>query len=376
VGGQRAPEHPARSGHGLRSATRRDNTTPMVNEPPASPSLPVDVKDGFAGAIGDTPLIRIASLSALTGCTILGKAEHLNPGGSVKDRAAKAMIEGAERSGRLVPGSGAVVVEGTAGNTGIGLALMCRARGYRCVIVMPNNQSEEKVTTLRSLGAEVELVPPAPFADEGNYYHVARRRAEALGAFWANQFENLDNARAHEEGTGPEIWRQCGERLDGFVCSAGTGGTVGGISRFLKSKDARVQCHVIDADGSSLFAHVTKGTLDADGSSFLEGIGIRRITANFARAHLDGAFRGSDAEAVAMVYWLLKHDGLFVGGSAALNVVGAVKLARKLGPGHTVATNLCDGAGRYQTRLFNREWLAAKGIVDVDFADLSFVKAA
>jgi cysteine synthase A len=348
----------------------------MVDTPAHGAGARPDIKDGFAGAIGDTPLIKIASLSALTGCTILGKAELLNPGGSVKDRAAKAMIEGAERAGRLQPGTNAVVVEGTAGNTGIGLALMCRARGYRCVIVMPNNQSDEKVTTLRALGAEVELVPPAPFADEGNYYHVARRRSEALGAFWANQFENLDNARAHEEGTGPEIWRQSGGRLDGFVCSAGTGGTIGGVSRYLKSQSERVQCHVIDADGSSLFAHVTRGTLDAEGSSFLEGIGIRRITANFARGRLDGAFRGSDAEAVAMVYWLLKNDGLFLGGSAALNCVGAVKLARKLGPGHSVATILCDGAGRYQTRLFNKDWLASKGIVDVDFSDLSFVKDA
>jgi cysteine synthase A len=341
-----------------------------------TPSSPDDVKVGFAGAIGDTPLVRIESLSALTGCAILGKAEHLNPGGSVKDRAAKAMIEGAERAGKLTPGRNDVVVEGTAGNTGIGLALMCRARGYRCVIVMPNNQSEEKITTLRSLGADVELVPPAPFADEGNYYHVAKRRAEALGAFFANQFENLDNARAHEQGTAVELWRQTRGQLHGFVCAAGTGGTIGGISRYLKAQDARVQCHVIDPDGSSLFAHVTKGTLDADGSSFLEGIGIRRITANFAYGQLDGAFRGSDAEAVAMVYWLLKKDGLFVGGSAALNCVGAVKLARKLGPGHTIATILCDGASRYQTRLFNKDWLASKGVVDIDFDDLSFVKPA
>jgi cysteine synthase A len=350
------------------------DATRQISAMEVSRELHPDVRDGFAGAVGQTPLVRIPSLSALTGCTILGKAELLNPGGSVKDRAAKAMIDDAERQGLLRAPDRTLVVEGTAGNTGIGLALMCRARGYRCVIVMPNNQSEEKVTTLRALGAEVELVPPAPFADEGNYYHVARRRAAELGGFWANQFENLANARAHEQGTALELWSQSGGRVDGFVCSAGTGGTIGGVSRGLKAINPAVQCYVVDADGSSLYAHVTKGTLDAPGSSFLEGIGIRRITANFAYGSLDGAFRGSDAEAVAMVYWLLKKDGLFVGGSAALNCVGAVKLARKLGPGHTIATVLCDGAGRYQARLFNRAWLAEKGVVDVDFDDLSFVK--
>ena len=340
----------------------------------------MDIKEGFPGSVGDTPLVRIPSLSAHTGCTILGKAEHLNPGGSIKDRAAKSMVEAAETMGLLVRGERNVVVEGTAGNTGIGLAFMCRARGYRCVIVMPNNQSDEKVSTLRALGAEVELVEPAPFANDGNYYHVARRRAEELTAdggaraFWANQFENTANADAHFEHTGPELWRQTDGKLDGFVCSAGTGGTIGGITSFLKSKRVNIACYVVDPPGSSLYNHVVNGTLEASGSSFTEGIGIRRITANFARAKLDGAFFGSDQETIEMVYWLLAKDGLFVGGSAALNCVGAVKLARTLGPGHSIATVLCDGASRYQSRLFNPEWLEDKDLKVTRPEDLSFVR--
>jgi cysteine synthase A len=343
----------------------------------------MDIRDGFSGTVGNTPLVRLPSLSVHTGCTILGKAEHLNPGGSIKDRAARSMIEAAERDGHLVPGERCVVVEGTAGNTGIGLAFMCRARGYRCVIVMPNNQSDEKVSTLRALGAEVELVEPAPFANDGNYYHVARRRAEELRAdsrgsraFWANQFENTANADAHFEHTGPELWAQTDGKLDGFVCSAGTGGTIGGITSYLKQQRSDVQCYVIDPPGSSLYNHVVHGNLDASGSSFTEGIGIRRITANFARARLDGAFFGTDHETIEMVYWLLAKDGIYVGGSAALNCVGAVKLARKLGPGHTIATVLCDGASRYQSRLFNPEWLEEKDLTVTRPDDLSFVRDA
>jgi cysteine synthase A len=320
----------------------------------------MDIKHGFPGSVGNTPLVEIRSLSEATGCRILGKAEHQNPGGSVKDRAARYLVEDAEARGELA--AGGTIVEGTAGNTGIGLALMARARGYRCVIVMPNNQSDEKVSLLRALGAEVELVEPVPFADENNYYHRARRRAAELGGFWANQFENTANARAHEETTGPEIWQQTDGQLDGFVCSSGTGGTIGGVSSYLKTQKPSVACYLIDAMGSSLYAHVNQGTLDWQGSSFLEGIGIRRVTANFARARLDGAFRGSDAEATAMSHWLLQKDGLFVGGSAGLNCVGAVRLARKLGPGKTIVTILCDGAARYQSRLFNDEWLRDKGV--------------
>ena len=330
----------------------------------------MDVKLGFPGAVGGTPLVRIESLSRETGCTILGKAEHMNPGGSVKDRAAKLLVERAERDGKLRSG---VVVEGTAGNTGIGLALMCRARGYRCVIVMPNNQSEEKISLLRVLGAEVELTAPVPFADPANYYHRAKARAEELGAFWANQFENTANADAHFEGTGPEIWSQTGGAIDGFVCSSGTGGTIGGVTSFLKAKAPGVQCYVVDCGGSSLYSQVTAGTLDAEGTSFLEGIGIRRITANFARAKLDGAVRGTDQEAVEMVHWLLRHDGLFVGGSAGLNCAGAVKLARKLGKGKTIVTILADGAQRYQSWLFNDEWLRSQGVAPTGAHTLEFV---
>lgn len=341
----------------------------------------MDIRDGFPGSVGHTPLIKIPSLSAATGCTILGKAEHLNPGGSVKDRAAKWMIEAAEQTGQLTPGTRCVVVEGTAGNTGIGLAFMCRARGYRCIIVMPNNQSDEKVSTLRALGAEVELVEPAPFANPGNYYHVAKKRAEELAnegapTFWANQFENTANSDAHVESTGPEIWAQTDGRIDGFVCASGTGGTIGGISSYLKSKSDAVVCAVIDPPGSSLYNWVTHQNLDATGGSFTEGIGIRRITVNFARAKLDRAFYGSDEESIEMLYWLLAHDGLFIGGSAALNCVGAVKLARALGPGKTVVTILCDGAGRYQSKLFNPEWLEEKSFKPGRATDLSFVKDA
>jgi len=332
----------------------------------------MNIRDGFAGTVGATPLIRIASLSDATGCTILGKAEHLQPGGSVKDRAARHIVATAERDGRLGGATGArEIVEGTAGNTGIGLALMARARGYGCHIVMPDNQSAEKIDLLRALGAELHLVPPKPFADQGNYYHVARRLAEERKAFWADQFENPANAQAHYETTGPEIVADAG-RVDGFVSSSGTGGTIGGISAYLADHAPGAQSWLIDCEGSSLYNHVTHGTLDATGSSILEGIGIRRITHNFARARLTGAFAGTDREAVAMVHWLLARDGLFVGGSAGLNCVGAVKLARQLGPGKTIVTILCDGAGRYTSRLFNPAWLAEKGF-DSAPADLSFV---
>ncbi|HEU4535586.1 MAG TPA: pyridoxal-phosphate dependent enzyme, partial [Polyangiaceae bacterium] len=258
---------------------------------------------------------------------------------------------------------GGVIVEGTAGNTGIGLAHVALARGYRCVIVMPNNQSQEKIDLLRSLGAEVELVPPAPFRDPNNYYHVARRRAEALpGALWADQFENPANAEAHYQTTGPEIWRQTGGRLDGVVMAAGTGGTLGGVSAFLKERDPRIAAYLIDPPGSGLYAWVTRGELVSVGSSITEGIGIMRETANFRRARLDGAFQGSDREAVEMAHFVLRRDGLFVGSSSALNCVGAMRLARTLGPGKTIVTVLCDGGGRYQSRLFNPAWLEEKGL--------------
>ncbi len=324
--------------------------------------MAVDIRYGFVGAIGRTPLIEIPSLSRATGCRILGKAEFLNPGGSVKDRAALFMVLQAEREGKLSPGG--TVVEGTAGNTGIGLALVANARGYKCQIVMPNNQSPEKIELLRTLGAEVELVPPAPFANPNNYYHVARRRAEEQeNAFWANQFENLANSEAHYQTTGPEIWEQTNGEVDGIIMSSGTGGTIGGVTAYLKERNPRIVTYLIDPPGSALYSYVTTGEFKGEGSSITEGIGITRGTTNFYRAKLDGALRGTDQEVVEMCHYLLRHDGLFVGSSTGLNVVGAVRLARQLGRGKTIVTILCDGGGRYQSRLFNREWLASKNLL-------------
>ncbi len=323
-----------------------------------------DIRIGFANSVGNTPLIEIESLSKATGCTILGKAEFLNPGGSVKDRAALFMVLEAEKAGTIQ--AGGTIVEGTAGNTGIGLSLVANARGYRSVIVMPSNQSQEKIDLLRTLGAEVELTNPVPFSNPDNYYHVARRRAEEIeNAFWANQFENLSNSDAHYHTTAPEIWRQTGGELDGVVMSSGTGGTIGGVTAYLKEQNPKIATYLIDPTGSGLYSYITTGEFKAEGNSITEGIGINRATANFNRAQLDGAFQGTDQQVIEMAQYLLKHDGLFVGSSAALNVVGAVKLARKLGKGHTIATILCDGGGRYQSRMYNPEWLAEKGLTPV-----------
>ncbi|NJK59149.1 MAG: cysteine synthase A [Oscillatoriales cyanobacterium SM2_1_8] len=316
---------------------------------------------GFCGTVGHTPLLEIPSLSSATGCRILGKAEWLNPGGSVKDRAALFMVLAAEAAGKLA--AGGTVVEGTAGNTGIGLALVAAARGYRCEIAMPENQSPEKIELLRALGANVRLTPAVPFSDPNNYYHVARRLAEELpNAFWADQFENLANAESHYQTTGPEIWQQTGGEVDGVVMAAGTGGTIGGVTAYLKAQNPHLVTYLIDPQGSGLYNYVTTGSLAAEGSSITEGIGIRRLTANFARARLDGALQGSDREVVEMAHYLLHREGLFVGSSAALNAVGAVRLARKLGPGKTIVTILCDGGNRYQSRLFAKDWLAEKGL--------------
>ena len=323
-----------------------------------------DIRIGFANSVGNTPLIEIESLSAATGCTSLGKAEFLNPGGSVKDRAALFMVLEAEKSGTLK--AGGTIVEGTAGNTGIGLSLVANARGYRSVIVMPSNQSQEKIDLLRTLGAEVELTNPAPFSSPENYYHVARKRAEEIeNAFWANQFENMSNSDAHYHTTAPEIWRQTGGELDAIVMSSGTGGTIGGVTAYLKEQNTAIATYLIDPTGSGLYSYITTGEFKAEGNSITEGIGINRATANFNRARLDGAFQGTDQQVIEMSKYLLKHDGLFIGSSAALNVVGAVKLARKLGKGHTIATILCDGGGRYQSRMYNPVWLAEKGLKPV-----------
>jgi cysteine synthase A len=313
-------------------------------------------------AIGNTPLIRLSNLSAALDRTILGKAEFLNPGGSVKDRAAKFIIEDAEREGRLGPGG--TIVEGTAGNTGIALTMLGNARGYRSIIVTPDDQSDEKIELLRALGADVRLVPAAPFTNPENYYHVARRIAsETPKAIWADQFNNPANAQGHYQTTGPEIWSACGGQLDAFVTSAGTGGTFAGVSAALKERDPKIVTVLADPMGSSLYSYVKYGTLDVEGDSIVEGIGIKRITENFKTAVADDALRVDDATMVEMAHYLVRAEGLLLGGSAALNVAAAARFARGLPPKSTVVTVLCDGGGRYLSRLYNASWLAQNGLV-------------
>jgi cysteine synthase A len=322
----------------------------------------VSAAQGFIGAIGNTPLIRLKGVSEETGCEILGKAEFMNPGGSVKDRAASAIIEAAERRGELP--AGGTVVEGTAGNTGIGLAHVCNARGYRCVIVMPDNQSPEKYRLLETLGAEVHKVPVVPYSNPNQYQKVAQRLAASLPhAIWSNQFDNTANRDVHERTTGPEIWAQTEGRIGAFVASSGTGGTFAGVARYLKSKRSAIRCVLADPPGSSLYAFVREGTLKATGSgSITEGIGIGRITANLAGAPIDDAVFIEDSESVKYVYRLLHEEGLFLGSTSGINLAAAVRVAKELGPGHTVVTVLCDGGAKYQSRLFNREWLQEKGL--------------
>ncbi|MBB6584828.1 cysteine synthase A [Ralstonia solanacearum] len=320
------------------------------------------IRDGFTGCIGDTPLIRLAKLSDETGCEILGKAEFLNPGGSVKDRAALYIIRDAERRGTLKPGG--TVVEGTAGNTGIGLAHLCAAHGYRCVIVIPETQSPEKMDLLRVLGAEVRPVPAVPYKDPNNYQKIAGRLAQATdNAIWANQFDNLVNRQAHYETTGPEIWRDTAGKVDAFVCSTGTGGTLAGVARYLKEQNPAVQTVLADPHGSGLYSFVKTGSIQAEGSSITEGIGSTRVTANLEGTPIDDAVRIDDQTCVTMVYRLLREEGLFVGGSTGINVAAAVQLAREMGPGHTIVTLLCDRGNLYFARLFNAAWLAQKGLV-------------
>jgi cysteine synthase A len=321
------------------------------------------IVEGFAGAVGNTPLIRLARLSQETGCEIFGKAEFMNPGGSVKDRAARAIIAAAERDGSLR--TGGTVVEGTAGNTGISLAHLCRARGYRCVVVMPANQSPEKTGILEALGAELELVEPVPYADTNHYQKVARRRAEAIaGAIWANQFDNTANRDGHYATTGPEIWRETGGRLDAFVAATGTGGTFGGAAAYLKEQGgAALRTVLADPQGSALYRWVKFGELKAEGpGSITEGIGIGRVTANLKDAPIDDAVHVTDLDAVAMVHRLLREEGLFLGSAAGVNVAAAVQVARGMGPGHRIVTVLCDSGHKYQSRLYNRAWLESKGL--------------
>lgn len=325
---------------------------------------------GLFPAIGQTPLIYLNGPSAATGCAIYGKAEFMNPGGSVKDRAALAIVQAAEVAGTLKPGG--VIVEGTAGNTGIGLALVGNARGYRTVIVMPETQSQEKIDFLRLIGAELKLVPAKPFKDPGNYVHVARRLAEELaatepnGVLFADQFDNLANRDGHARTTGPEIYAQVkaltGKAPDAFTCAVGTGGTLAGTGGALKAADPAIKVFLADPHGSVLYNWATGGDLVAEGTSITEGIGQGRVPGNLAGVQLDGAVRVSDPEALEVVFNLLKNDGLCVGGSAGINVAAAMQVARTLGPGHTIVTILCDGGTRYQSKLFNPEFLRARNL--------------
>ena len=319
------------------------------------------ITSGFVGAVGNTPLIRLHALSEATGCEILGKAEFMNPGGSVKDRAALGILQEAEEQGLLKPGG--TVVEGTAGNTGIGLTHLCNARGYRALIVIPETQSAEKIGLLRSLGAEVRTVPAVPYRDPNNYVRLSGRIAEETpGAVWANQFDNLANRRAHFNSTGPEIWQQTGGRVDAWVAATGTGGTYAGVALYLKQQNPNVRCVLADPYGSALYSWATGGELAREGNSITEGIGNSRVTANLEGAPIDDAVRIHDQDALATIYNLLWQEGLFLGGSVGINVAAAVETARRLGPGHTIVTVLCDSGDRYRSRLYDADWLSSKGL--------------
>ena len=319
------------------------------------------IKPNPLALIGNTPLVRLAGPSDATGCEILGKCEFYNPGASVKDRAALYIVEDAEQSGALKPGG--TIVEGTAGNTGIGLALVANAKGYKTIIVMPETQSREKMDTLRALGAELVLVPAAPFSNPGHFVHTSRRIAEETpGAVWANQFDNIANRRAHIAGTAEEIWEQTAGRIDGFVCAVGTGGTLAGVGLGLKAKDEKVTIALADPHGAALFNYYEHGELKAEGSSVAEGIGQGRITANLEGAPIDRQYRISDEEGLEQVTAMLRDEGLCLGLSSGINVAGAVRLARELGPGKVIVTILCDTGFRYLSSLYNAEWLRAKGL--------------
>jgi cysteine synthase A len=326
----------------------------------------MQLRNGIIEAIGNTPLIKLERVSASTGCTILGKAEFMNPGQSVKDRAALFIIEDAVKRGELHPGG--VIVEGTAGNTGIGLALVGNAMGFRSVIVIPETQSQEKKDTLRLCGAELIEVPAVPYSNPNNYVKVSGRLAAQLaqteksGAIWANQFDNVANRQAHIDGTGPEIWQQTDGKVDGFVCAVGTGGTLAGIAIALKARSKAVRIALADPMGAALYSYYTTGKLKSEGSSITEGIGQGRITKNLEGAPIDTAYQIPDAEAVPIIFDLLEHEGLCLGGSSGINVAGAVRLAKELGPGHTIVTILCDYGTRYQSKLFNPEFLREKNL--------------
>jgi len=326
----------------------------------------VDIVDGFTEAVGRTPLIKLRKASEQTGCTILGKAEFLNPGGSVKDRAAKYIVLDAEERGELERGG--TIVEGTAGNTGIGLALVANARGYRTVIVIPQTQSQEKKDMLRLCGAELREVPAVPYKNPENYVHVAERMAKELratephGVLYANQWDNLSNRTGHYRSTGPEIWAQTDGRVDGFTCAIGTGGTLAGVSMFLKEKNPAIRTAAADPMGAAMYSYIKTGELKSEGSSITEGIGQGRVTGNIDGAPFDDAYRIPDEEMLPIIFDLLSEEGLCLGGSSGINVAGAIRMARDLGPGHTIVTMLCDYGTRYQSKLFNPVFLREKGL--------------
>jgi cysteine synthase A len=333
----------------------------------------MDIRNGFLETIGNTPLIRLARASEETGCEILGKAEFLNPGSSVKDRAALYIVRDAEERGVLEPGG--VIVEGTAGNTGIGLALVANAKGYRTVIVIPETQSQEKKDMLRLCGAEVREVPAVPYKDPNNYVKLSGRLAEELaksephGAIWANQFDNVANRRGHYLTTGPEIWRQTDGKVDAFICAVGTGGTLAGVGMYLKEQNPNVTIGIADPMGAALYHYYKHGELKAEGESITEGIGQGRITANLKDAPVDEAYQIRDEEALPIAFDLLKHEGLCLGGSSGINVAGAIRLARDLGPGHIIVTVLCDYGNRYQSKMFNPTFLREKGLPTPDWME-------
>lgn len=331
----------------------------------------MNICDGFIGAIGNTPLVRLHGPSEATGCEILGKAEYANPGGSVKDRAALYIVRDAEQKGLLKPGG--VIVEGTAGNTGIGLAMVANALGYRTVIVIPETQSQEKKDMLRLCGADLREVPAAPYKDPGNYVHVSERLAQEIndtapnGAIWANQFDNIANRQAHIEGTGPEIWRQTQGKVDGFICAVGTGGTLAGTATSLRGLNKNIKIGLADPMGAALYEYYANGELKAEGSSITEGIGQGRITKNLEGLDIDMPYQIEDAELVQATFDLLKNEGFCLGGSSGINVAGAVRMAKDMGPGHTIVTMLCDSGTRYMSKLFNPAFLKEKGLPTPDW---------
>ena len=324
------------------------------------------IRQDVIAAIGNTPLIRLKHASEATGCEILGKAEFLNPGQSVKDRAALFIIEDAIKRGALKPGG--TIVEGTAGNTGIGLATVANAMGFKTVIVIPDTQSQEKKDALRLLGAELIEVPAVPYKDPNNYVKLSGRLAEQLakteknGAIWANQFDNTANRDAHIQGTAPEIWRDTGGRIDGFTCAVGTGGTLAGVAIGLKAQNKDILIAAADPMGAAIYSWIKKGTLEMHGSSITEGIGQGRVTGNLEGAPIDDAYEISDEEALPIIFDLLQHEGLCMGGSTGINVAGAIRMAKDMGPGHTIVTVLCDYGNRYQSKLFNPNFLRDKGL--------------